>query len=542
MHKIGIERCIEIARERGGQCLSTEYINNETKMHWRCAEGHEWWACWGGGIQQGQWCPKCGRIKVNISNISRRIGIERCKEIANERRGKCLSTEYINAMTKMHWQCSKGHEWTANLNQIQQKNWCPICAGHQPIGIDRCKQWALAQGGECLSTKYINRNTKLRWRCAKRHEWNAAWGSTGQGHWCPICTAEKQGKTYKIDIDDCKRIATERRYRCLSEKYLNTRTPLRWQCDSCGREWKACLNSIKRGSGCPHCHTHDMENRCRVIFETIFEKLFPRCKPFKHLGSLLELDGYNSELSIAFEYDGEQHRTGKRFGQHETNPLIFERDHKKDTLCKQNSISLIRINDLEATQENLVNVIINKLNNNNIAFSTPSNEVIFNLKNPLDPIYKRIWGTKYLQKLREVCNSHIDPATGQRGILLSADVWIRSQYKYNIQCEYNHLFKGTYECIVHRNYWCPKCGRKQINKALSLRKIGIEQCKQAARKYSGECISREYINSQTKLRWRCTKGHEWDAAYNTIQQGHWCFKCAHEKPWNKDRARRKAPC
>lgn len=34
----------ELARSRGGECLSTEYVNMKTPVLWRCAEGHEWFA------------------------------------------------------------------------------------------------------------------------------------------------------------------------------------------------------------------------------------------------------------------------------------------------------------------------------------------------------------------------------------------------------------------------------------------------------------------------------------------------------------------
>ena len=37
----GIEKMREAARERGGECLSDDYVNANTKLKWRCAEGHE---------------------------------------------------------------------------------------------------------------------------------------------------------------------------------------------------------------------------------------------------------------------------------------------------------------------------------------------------------------------------------------------------------------------------------------------------------------------------------------------------------------------
>src|ERR1051326_6332381 len=54
-----------IAKARGGQCLSLEYLNNQTRLLWRCAEGHEWRAM-PRDIRRS-WCPVCaGTRKLRI--------------------------------------------------------------------------------------------------------------------------------------------------------------------------------------------------------------------------------------------------------------------------------------------------------------------------------------------------------------------------------------------------------------------------------------------------------------------------------------------
>ena len=56
-----IETMQDIAKKRGGECLSKTYVNNATKLEWRCHRGHEWAASWG-SMQSGSWCPSCARL------------------------------------------------------------------------------------------------------------------------------------------------------------------------------------------------------------------------------------------------------------------------------------------------------------------------------------------------------------------------------------------------------------------------------------------------------------------------------------------------
>lgn len=54
----------ELAKSRGGKCLSDKYINNRTKLRWQCNEGHIWKST-PNSIKNGSWCPICSRRKSN---------------------------------------------------------------------------------------------------------------------------------------------------------------------------------------------------------------------------------------------------------------------------------------------------------------------------------------------------------------------------------------------------------------------------------------------------------------------------------------------
>lgn len=56
-----LEDLSELARSRGGQCLSDEYRGSQQKHRWRCANGHEWEARPDNIRNSGSWCPRCAR-------------------------------------------------------------------------------------------------------------------------------------------------------------------------------------------------------------------------------------------------------------------------------------------------------------------------------------------------------------------------------------------------------------------------------------------------------------------------------------------------
>src|SRR3989344_6768419 len=59
-----------------------------------------------------------------------------------------------------------------------------------------------------------------------------------------------------------------------------------------------------------------------------------------------------------------------------------------------------------------------------------------------------------------------------------------------------------------------------------MRKLTIEGMQEIAKSRGGSCTSSEYVDSFTKLRWRCNYGHEWKAIPHNIRRGSWCPICS----------------
>jgi len=90
--------------------------------------------------------------------------------------------------------------------------------------------------------------------------------------------------------------------KCLSLIYINSLTPMKWYCDICEYEWKITFHNIKNhNQWCSECTRGKNERECKEIIE----RYFPKRRP-KFLKGL-ELDGFNKESKLVFEYNGMQH-------------------------------------------------------------------------------------------------------------------------------------------------------------------------------------------------------------------------------------------
>lgn len=179
-----IEDAKNLAIEKGGRCLSTEYINVNNPLIWQCSLLHEPWIATLNSIKNnGTWCPKCAIIKRSHS-------IEFAREIAHSKGGICLSESYQNSKIPLIWQCRYNHPtWLARFDDILNGHWCPKC-GYQSyaLSIDIANEVAINKGGRCLSTEYVGSMEPLLWQCDKLHTWYSSLNNVkNHNSWCPKC-------------------------------------------------------------------------------------------------------------------------------------------------------------------------------------------------------------------------------------------------------------------------------------------------------------------------------------------------------------------
>lgn len=246
-----IEDMKELAEERGGRCLSSQYINTESKLLWECSEGHQWRSNAHSVKNKGSWCPTCKSEKQKNT-------IEDMHVLASKRGGKCISTEYILNNVPLEWECEFGHNWFAQPSNITTGEWCPTCKKEsEKLTIEEMHELAEVNNGKCLSKEYVDSGTKLKWECSEGHIWEAIPRNIKHlGAWCPTCAGNK-----KKTIEEVRLVAKERGGRLLSKEYINQKQKLKWKCKE-GHVFEKPLGKVlHRDEWCSKCRkSHKMQN------------------------------------------------------------------------------------------------------------------------------------------------------------------------------------------------------------------------------------------------------------------------------------------
>jgi hypothetical protein len=108
-------------------------------------------------------------------------------------------------------------------------------------------------------------------------------------------------------------------------------------------------------------------------------------------------------------------------------------------------------------------------------------------------------------------------ATSKGGACL-AGRYEGSNHYYAFRCAKAHEWLAVGARVL-RGAWCLQC-------AHDAKRLTMSDVRESAAKRGGWCLSRDYIDSKTKMTWVCDKGHTWRAPLSTIRAGHWCPDCA----------------
>jgi site-specific DNA-methyltransferase (adenine-specific) len=69
--------------------------------------------------------------------MAKQLSLNEMQRMAASKGGHCISLKYKNVLTPLRWQCANGHIWEAIPNAIRHGSWCPFCRPDQGLSWQR---------------------------------------------------------------------------------------------------------------------------------------------------------------------------------------------------------------------------------------------------------------------------------------------------------------------------------------------------------------------------------------------------------------------
>jgi hypothetical protein len=245
---------------------------------------------------------------------------------------------------KVKWSCENNHPNTSNpFCMLSRGSWCRQCS----MDLTRRKVEETVRGRfELIEFSSV----KCSLKCDSGHSFLMSPGHILGGNGCKECFFEKrrQSSPNKLDKALVETRLSKMGFKFLDQEYKSIITNHTLQCEK-GHIFndKRLAHILDGVTGCPLCNNYyKTERKIRGLIEEISGVKFPKVRPKwlinPETGYRLELDGFNSDLNLAFEYDGQFHyevRKGLNNDLERTKIL----DSLKNRLCEELNIRLIRI-------------------------------------------------------------------------------------------------------------------------------------------------------------------------------------------------------
>ena len=176
------------------------------KVWWQCSKEHEWQAKVSDRNNRG--CPYCSGRRASLENCLQKANPDLAKEWHPTKNGNLTPRDVTaGSHKKVWWQCSKEHEWQAEVGNRSNGNGCPYCSGRR-ASVENClqkanptlaKEWHPTKNSE-LTPRDVTAcsGKKVWWLCSKGHEWESTISSRNKGRGCSycVCSGLVNRKTY----------------------------------------------------------------------------------------------------------------------------------------------------------------------------------------------------------------------------------------------------------------------------------------------------------------------------------------------------------
>lgn len=441
---------------------------------------------------------------------------------------------------KAWWKCICGHKWQAKIDNRANGRGCPYCTGQkvlsgyndlQTTNPDLASEWNYEKN-TVLTPEEVTCNStkKVWWICSNGHEWQAIISNRNKGRGCPYCAGQKvlfghnDLQTINPDLAlewnyEKNTALTPKEVTCSSQKKVW------WKCSK-GHEWQATISNRANGRGCPICNSERTTSFPEyALFYYLKKYGLEVIHSYKDMG--YELDIYIPSLQIAIEYDGGYWHKDKA-----------KKDIEKNQKCKADGITLYRIREeLPLLNDSSIDFAVQKSDVSlSVVISTIIGQIVESYVDvDLERDFIAIESLReYTEKAKSLLTLNPQLAVEwnyeKNGYLKPESLTLSSNKKVWWKCVNGHEWQATINSR-NRGNGCPYCsGRLVIKGENDL--LTLNPVLAAEWNYSkNHSLLPEHCkpNSHEKVWWKCSKGHEWQAAIRDRNIGHNCPYCSGNK-------------
>ena len=457
--------------------------NCNIKVWWLGKCGHEWEATVG-SRNRGCGCPICSnRQTLKGFNDFETLYPELLSEWDYDK-NTVLPEETSSLNTMVWWKCNLGHSYDMKmaLRVGKQKCGCPFCSGKRIlIGFNDLttthpnilKEWDYEKN--IIKPEDVSSGSakKVWWRCKKGHSFEqkiAYKAKSDLESTCPYCSHQKLLKGYND-------LATTHAYILAEWDYeKNTVLPTEIGAGANEKIWWKCpfghsyqtypYNRCgKQHTGCPIC---DKENHTSFPEQAVFyyvKKYYSDAINSDRERIGMELDIYIPHLDIAIEYDGKTWHNNNSY------------ENKKNTVCKEKNVLLIRIREDGLKEYDNCICIVRNNTRSNESLSCVIKELLKMIGNidadvdvdrDSDIIYSSYIETRKAKSLASVFPSIAKEwhptKNGQLTPMMVAPVANKKVWWFG---ECGHEYQMEVGIRTYQNCGCPYCSGKRILKGFN---------------------------------------------------------------------------
>lgn len=457
------------------------------------------------------------------------------------------------------WQCKKGHEWEAYVYSRKKSGGCPICSnqkllvGYNDLATTNpeiAKEWHPEKNGNLKPSMFFAGTLKKAWwQCQKcNYEWEAQINSRKQGHGCPEC---KKHTLASVNRENAiiKKGSLQDNYPDLAKQWHSTRNnnlkpsnisskakqKVWWQCEK-GHEWEAAIYSRTTGVGCPICNKELRSSFPEQAIYYYLSKNFKNVINSYKISGQTEIDVYIEDINLGIEYDGEAwHKK-------------VERDIRKNLICKEKNITLIRVREEKCpplndetfcigvnckstnSLEYAIRKIYEYIDKNIIALKCVDINIDRDTSAINDLFINKIKNNNLLKTYPKIAKEWHPIKNGK---MIPDMVTSTSGKKVWWLGKCGHEWQARIYMRVVKQTSCPICTNRQVLAGFNdLATLNPKLAEEWHPTKNGQLKPTDVnVATSQKAWWMCDKGHEWQASMNNRykKNGTNCPYCANQK-------------